>query len=333
MTGTVSARFVWRMLAAAEADGASVGDLRARLALREEPADDVEQRISALAYLDLWVDLVARAGRALPLRAAERFEPDFVLGFACMTAPTLREALLRFIRWVELWSDVLAWRLEESEDATTVLYRRALLDHPGAGLADEHNLAGVLAIGRRFAGHRWAPREVHFVHSPADARALRAYFDCPIRTGASEVALVVPADVLRRSTAFSEPSMATYFERQLETMRAAHATANDPATLVERLLRAEIATGPPTIGAIAARLGTSERSLRRALAKSGTTYEQVLDVVRKRIGTQLVGATNLRFDEVATLSGFSDATAFYRAFRRWTGETPRTYRASRARTG
>jgi AraC-like DNA-binding protein len=72
----------------------------------------------------------------------------------------------------------------------------------------------------------------------------------------------------------------------------------------------------------------SERSLRRGLSAEGTGYREVLDGLRHQRAVELLSSSRCSIAEVAYLLGFSEASAFHRAFRRWTGRTPAEVRAS-----
>ena len=96
-------------------------------------------------------------------------------------------------------------------------------------------------------------------------------------------------------------------------------------TRVRRLLLARPGDFP-TLPSAARALHTSGRSLRRHLADLGTSYQEVLDEVRKRLALQYLGTTQLPLYEIAFLLGFSDPSNFRRAFKTWTGKTPGDYR-------
>ncbi|MDG0902637.1 ornithine utilization transcriptional regulator OruR, partial [Pseudomonas sp. L01] len=82
----------------------------------------------------------------------------------------------------------------------------------------------------------------------------------------------------------------------------------------------------PDLEQAARELHTSGRSLRRHLSSLGTTYQQVLDDVRKRLALQYLTTTQLPLYEIALLLGFNDSSNFRRAFRKWTGKLPSDYR-------
>ena len=85
---------------------------------------------------------------------------------------------------------------------------------------------------------------------------------------------------------------------------------------------------PPTLERTAHALGMSPRTLRRRLADEGTTFSNLLAEVRRDLAQRYLGDRALSIAEVAFILGFSEASAFHRAFRRWTNTTPRQFRLS-----
>ena len=87
-----------------------------------------------------------------------------------------------------------------------------------------------------------------------------------------------------------------------------------------------LSDGIPTLSDIAKRLGMSSRTLQRRLADSGHTYQKLIDEARRQLAEKLLRRTEYALNEVAFLTGFSDQSAFTRAFKRWAGQTPRSFR-------
>ena len=83
----------------------------------------------------------------------------------------------------------------------------------------------------------------------------------------------------------------------------------------------------PSIEALAHNLAISIRHLQRELQAKGTSYQQLLDATRKELALRYLKKPNVTVHDVAFLLGFSEPSAFHRAFKRWTGQTPRTYRS------
>ena len=86
--------------------------------------------------------------------------------------------------------------------------------------------------------------------------------------------------------------------------------------------------GGPTKAVIARRLGMSERTLHRRLAEDGETFASITHRARREAAETLLADDRHTIAEVAFLTGFSDQSSFQRAFKGWTGETPRTFRGS-----
>lgn len=95
---------------------------------------------------------------------------------------------------------------------------------------------------------------------------------------------------------------------------------------VEALIMPMLHTGGVSVEAIAAKLGVSRQTLYRALKAEGVTFEQVLDALRQRMALDYLAAKKVSVNETAYLVGFSDPAAFSRAFKRWTGKSPRDWR-------
>jgi len=94
-------------------------------------------------------------------------------------------------------------------------------------------------------------------------------------------------------------------------------------------LREELERGHPTAASVGRQLGMSARSLHRRLREEGTTLRRLLDALRLELGQRYL-REGVSIDETAFLLGYSEASAFQRAFRRWTGWTPAAYRRRHA---
>jgi AraC-like DNA-binding protein len=96
---------------------------------------------------------------------------------------------------------------------------------------------------------------------------------------------------------------------------------------VRQLVAKELSTSPPDATAVARKLRMSRRTLQRLLRVEGTTFTELVDALRCDLATRYLREPAVAIAEVAFLLGFSEASAFHRAFRRWQGTTPAAYRA------
>jgi AraC-like DNA-binding protein len=91
----------------------------------------------------------------------------------------------------------------------------------------------------------------------------------------------------------------------------------------------ELSRGVPTVEDVARRMATSERTLRRRLEEGGSSFRELLDDTRERLARNYVRDRRMALSEVAFMLGFSEPSAFHRAFKRWTGTTPAAFRSRR----
>jgi AraC-like DNA-binding protein len=290
---------------------------------------DPDATVPMSACVGLLADGVRATGDDnLGLHVAERAEPGSfdVHFYAMVSSPTLGAAFERLCRYQRLIHETSQVRLEKSGD-------RAVLSHRLAGglAAPRHTaellLAAWLRAGRVATGTVWSPAEVRFAHrAPRDTREHERFFGAPLRFATGENALVFPAPLLDTPCRRRDPSLLSlldqYAEDRLGGLRAA--TFADRARAV---LSEELQAGNVSAHRLAARLEVSVRTLHRSLAVEGTSYRRLLDQLRLDIAERHLKDDRISVGEVAFLVGFSEISAFHRAFKRWTGRTPVTFRA------
>jgi len=92
-------------------------------------------------------------------------------------------------------------------------------------------------------------------------------------------------------------------------------------------MKDELNGGDASLVALAARIGMSERTLQRKLSGQGTSHQKLLDEMRRELALRYLRDPNIAICEAAYLLGFSESSAFHRAFKRWTGATPSEFRS------
>jgi AraC-like DNA-binding protein len=179
------------------------------------------------------------------------------------------------------------------------------------------------------------PRVVLAVHlpfpAPRDRRPYRDAFGATIAFGRPHADVLLDATIVDRPLVGADTHVTAMLERHAEAVLASYAPAAEWHRKVSDALRPRLADGPPRLATIAATLGETARALRRRLATEGTTFAALLDDLRRSLALQMVDDPTLSIGEIAFVLGFSEASAFHRAFRRWTGRTPRPAAVARAR--
>jgi AraC-like DNA-binding protein len=180
---------------------------------------------------------------------------------------------------------------------------------------------------RQLCGPKWRPDLVLLPRRrPPDLRPYREILAAPLRFDSAQAALLFPAVWLSRPVANADPLLRTL----LADRATADLAAQDPLLQgdVRRTIRLLLTTGACSRSEVARRLGIHERTLGRRLQESGTTFQALLDEARLVLAQQLLHDTRLPIARVSVALGYSDPTVFTRAFQRWTGQTPRGFRAA-----
>ncbi len=260
-----------------------------------------------------------------PLEFAAHFKiEDYpLLGFALMTAPTGREALLRAGRFGALVTRSAEWQLIDHGELTEVVWDRPGPRTLGHRVANESAVAELFSGMQQALGRQLRATVVRFRHAaPSDVSAHERYFGCPVKWASERDSLTLPAALLELAPRFSNLALAAHFEHEA-TRRVEALTRDDSVRAqVAAAVRDALPGGEPSLPVVAKRLARAERSLRRALTAEGTSFREVLDQVRQAQATALLDDARLSLGEIAFALGFSEHAAFTRAFKRWFGRSP-----------
>lgn len=161
---------------------------------------------------------------------------------------------------------------------------------------------------------------------PSTGERYERFFGCPVRydTPHSMVAMTRPSweTPLERS----EPGLRDILQQHADTLMAA-VRHDDGLASIRTEIQRQLPNGAPKLGAVAKALAMSARTLQRRLQEAGTSFQALVDEERASAARAYLSDARLGLDEIAFLLGYSEASAFSRAFKRWTGRTPRGYRA------
>lgn len=291
--------------------------------------DAMHELVAEEAYYELLERATADGDSALPVRYGEIISVDDfgALGLALKTASTLREALTRLARYILVLSDSLEYQLVDVVGgADFVLHRPG--HRRGARLANECAIAAIVSLLRQIAPRGVLPTSVSFSHPPPDSiEAHEAFFGCPVRFEAGVNAILVSDAILNTRTRLADEGLSAFILATLDSMKTARTQRALPTQLRSAITDA-LPDGRPTRGQIARQLGMSERTLHRRLADHGETFQSIVARAQREAAESLLADRSSSLAEVAFLTGFSDQSAFTRAFKRWTGRTPLNFRSS-----
>lgn len=244
------------------------------------------------------------------------------LEFAARSSPTLRAAIERNARYHRLLND----RSEVLVQGRCVRYVRPGMEASMPAPYVEFVLASWARMARDLAERSSLLERVFLPHGPpADDTLHREVFGCEeVRFGRGEAELHFAEGALDAPLPRADGALASVLDRHAEALleeiaRGARWTSR-ALTHIERRL----ADGTPRLEDVARDLGLSPRMLRRRLEEENTTFARVVDDIRRRLALKMTADATLSLGEIAFFLGFSEPSAFHRAFRRWTGRTPRS---------
>ncbi len=251
-----------------------------------------------------------------------------LLEFISRSAPNVRESIARIVRFVALLNEIVDVTFAEGDGEATIEQRI-----PGVPIcvgrhANEFFVAMLLVESRRAAGTHWAPRRAWFAHpAPRDVSALVELLGTSdIRFGAEANGFVVGHEVLDLPLVTSDPPLLSLLHRQAEEALSQRAGPNRFLGHVQARIREQLDRGGPSLEGVADALKMSRRTLQRRLADEGVSFQGLVDNIRKDLARVYVKDPRRPLGEVAFLLGYQELSAFFRAFRRWTGMTPSEYR-------
>lgn len=201
------------------------------------------------------------------------------------------------------------------------------LDEPGMDNIPqgyELSLANGSHILRMLAGQSARPARIYFMHAPLSSHTTYTKaFGCPVEFNAGHCGFDLKAQDMQRPLLRADAHTRQMAQRFLESSHPPDSKVSDRvAELIYRLL----ATGHCNLAVIAEQLAMHPRSLQRALSASDTSYELLLDDIRRDKARQYIVQTTMRFSQVFGLLGYTDQSTFNRACRRWFGSTPKQIR-------
>ncbi|NBD08798.1 AraC family transcriptional regulator [Corallococcus silvisoli] len=338
----VSARIGALIVHAASAAGVAPQALQAATGFDPKSAEDPDARIPLEVENALWSEAERLSGDAqFGLHAAEGLRPGTfdVLDYAIRSAPTVRASLERLARYNRIVHDAAAFTLSNKGDVMRVEHAFQVAGMAPCRHASEFTLASIIAVGRQLAGVSVRARKVEFIHlEPTSTLEHERLFGVRPSFSARVNALELDHGVLEHPVLAADPSLSQVMERFAELLLASRPVGPESTlSQVRRLLAAALPEGATTLADISARLRMSERSLQRRLAQEGTSFDGLLDDLRRELASRHLADPRIAIAEVAYLLGYSEPSAFHRAFRRWTGMTPSEARgqsdALRARRG
>jgi AraC-like DNA-binding protein len=291
---------------------------------------DPENRISYVARGRLLRHCAERTGCrhfGLLLGQHGRLSSLGLIGFLVQSSPDLGTALRSLVRYFRLHSGGGTLSLDVQGGTATWSYD---IHQPQVEATDQiadGALTWMFNILSELCGPAWKPTELLFAHrNPEDVGPFRRFFRAPLRFNADRNVIAFCAEWLDRPLPRADPELQQLLQKQVETLDARY--GDDFLSQVRRVLRMALLSGHAKADEVAALFSMHSRTLNRRLSAFGISFHDLVDEGRFEIARTMLENSALSVTQIAASLDYADASAFTRAFRRWSGTTPALWRAA-----
>ena len=307
--------------------GVALDPILRRVGLSERDFDNRQGRISASAQGKLLeYAAVALNDSAFGLHLAQQANPREVglLFYVGSAAQNVSEAVALYARYSKIVNEAIQVKVLEVESGVVVEFTFVGVSRHSARQNAEFGMAEAIKALRETVGRNIHPTHVSFAHAgDSNRRELERFFGCPVEFGASIDQIVLSNETLALP-------LITKDHHLLEALRPICDEAAKERNTAKGTLRASVENeilrllhhGNAQRKTVAKKLAMSPRTLARRLADENTTYEDVVDRLRRSLALQYVKEPSLSLSHIAWLLGYEGTSSFNHAFLRWTGRSP-----------
>jgi AraC-like DNA-binding protein len=299
-------------------------------ALSLEDLDSPIHEISLQQFCQLFTEAARQTGNDnFGLEFGAQFEPRKLgaIGYAAISSPTLSAALRNVETYFPAHQEQSSFSLIQDSDILWLSYR--IYDPRISARRQDAELSMGMFwnIFRRALGEDWSPLEIRFEHPKPDNGAQHeAVFGTPVLFGRRTNAMAFRRSDLDAHMPDQDPYLFSIIEPFLRTRCELHDNPETFAAIVRNQIKLNLGTTPPSLAEIADLFGLSECQFQHELHTHGLSFHDLLRAARQELSLHYIKDPDMPLTELALLLGYSELSAFSRAFRNWTGMSPQRYR-------
>jgi AraC-like DNA-binding protein len=280
-------------------------------------------------FFQLHEILEKEVGSGFSVRVGQqmKIEDYGVLGLSWRTCFKAGEIFERSERYFKLLSNTYVFKVEKEVDLSHVhLFRDA--HRRGVELSNEATFSATVVVLEAMTETIISPVAVSFKHNPPkDMKSYLDVFQCPVLFNQSQNFITYKTSDLEKRTAKADASINKFLvERVEEETKGIHIHSNKISSDIEKLIKDALPSGIPSIEYVGDHIGMSSRTLSRRLAENGHTFRGIIKKAQEEISKDLLLNSSRSVGEIAFEIGFSEQSAFNRAFKKWTSKTPVEFR-------
>jgi AraC-like DNA-binding protein len=262
------------------------------------------------------------------LHFGESFNPKNIgpLAYVALNSPTIGAGILNVERYLHVYDSSAKWFFTTEGNRGYIRFVLTGLGAEQLRQSNEHGMAIIVNTLRMMAGSHWAPEEIQFAHdAPEKTAEHHRIFRAPVVFGCETNAVVIELDFIERQVPAADQQlyqiMTQYLDRVLSEMPREDGFLGATRKAIAESMR----DGDPKLDRVAKKMGMGSRTLQRRLKEYGFDFKQLVEDTRQRFAVSYLKDAKNTLTEIAFLLGYSELSAFNRAFKRWTRSTPLDY--------
>jgi AraC-like DNA-binding protein len=268
------------------------------------------------------------------LHFGEHYNPKNLgpLIYVVLNSSTIAVGLTNAERYLMIHNGAARMFLAVENERAYIRHRLVDLEIEVPRQHNEYSMAVALNTFRMMAGSQWAPQEVQFAHEapPQTSEHLRV-FGAPVLFGCETNAFVVDREFLERQVPAADQRLYGILKQYLDRVLKEMPREDEMLAAIRRATAESMRDGVPRLEQLAKKVAMSPRTLERRMKEHGISFKKLLDDTRRRFALNYLKDRKHTLTDIAFLLGYSELSAFNRAFKRWTGRTPMDYRRKTAK--
>ena len=247
-----------------------------------------------------------------------------ILEYLLLSSTTFGDGLKRVLNYQRLISDAMHGEVTESPTPYLTNYfseHRYLTPHLAEAM-----VVSLIRFLQSVSDDKFKPTRICFTHiAKTNLEEYQRVFQCPVEFNTQQFKLYFDPDILNYRSPYAEPELLSMHVQSAD-QHMQQLEKRDLIVEVRSQVGALLESGDITLERISAELCMSPRQLRHQLTVAGTSLQRIITQHRKSLSRRLLSQTDESIAEIVYLTGFSEPSTFYRAFKRWEGMTPIEYR-------
>ena len=248
-----------------------------------------------------------------------------MMAHAVINCATLEKAIRRGAKFYELFDYAITSRLIPSDDEALIQFvsRGDVLFRP-------HIMEAVVFLTLRFLswliGQQIVPKRINLDFDSIDDGEFANQFPCQVHYSQPRCEIVLDSRYMAMPLVQNQLSLSKFLKASLEELMDGDIENASLNAQIRSIISKEFGNNFPDFSVVCDKLAMTPQTLRRRLKDENTSYQEIKDTIRKDASIYYLSKPELTIDEIALLMGFSEASSFHRAFKKWTGKTPSAYR-------